>query len=62
MIKADFDDKEVINRCTKKLRKNILLHLFSKQKLRNKLFAFVLCINFNLAKCIYKLLKKQKYT
>lgn len=58
MIESNFNDEKIINIYIKELRKNIFLHLLSKHKLSNKLFAMVACIKFNIAKKIYKVLKK----
>ena len=60
MIENNFYDSNIINFYTKELRENILLHLLSKHKLSNKLFALVTCISFNLAKKVYKMLSKGK--
>lgn len=59
IIEANFNDKKTITILIKELRKNIFLHLKSKHKLLNKLFAACAIINFNFAKLIYNLIGKR---
>ena len=53
IIESDFKDENIINDLKNKVRKNLSLHLFSKHKIMNKLFAIFVCINFNLTKKTY---------
>ena len=59
IAESNFKDKRIIKNLQNKVRNNIFLHLFSKHKLSNKLFALSVCINFNLTKYIYNLLLRK---
>jgi len=54
IIETNFENKEIIKYLQQKVKKNILIHLFSKHKLSNKLFAISVCVNFKLTSKIYK--------
>ena len=54
---SDYTDFAVIGNLQSKVREGIWWYLVSSRKLINKLFALACCINFNLAKRIYILLR-----
>ncbi len=58
IIESDFKDKKIIENLQNKVREKIWVHLFSKHRISNKLFAVFICINFSLTKKIYYLLNK----
>ena len=57
IVESNFDNREVIKQLQNIVRKSIFLHILSKHKISNKLFALCVCINFNLANKFYKLLQ-----
>lgn len=61
LLLYDCPNKEKINaKLLLMVRQNILFLLCSKRRIRNKLFALVCCINFNLAAWLYKQLNRVK--